>query len=594
MIVRYAWDFSNALQADTVADPDSCEVLDGTDPPPVVSPCVTDSPVQVRKPDGFICPDGVDECVQDIGLTVTDDGDPALTSSTTVHLDLTLPPHAPTAVSGGPYVVCAGGDATLDGSNSFDLDDGLSEPGATDTDRITAYAWDVTVPLDFVDAIDGDVLVQQFDTPGVVDVGLRVTDNTALAYPSSGNPAVNLTGTDFTTVLVVDCFAADVGGALSVDDDNPQVGDDVNGSYVVSNAGPDEATGLTVTGFVPDGVMIKSVDIAGGACQVVDVQGGQAIECDLDALAAGGNATIDFVLVGEEETDAEITFDIDGPDEWLDDDPSNNSASLLIQFISEIIVQVKSEGEGGPGSIGLIEILLLTIAGAGLLLLRRRRIVASLCAVLLVAGLAISGGPAQAEETTGVYVGLGYGNASVDFDDGDMISGMAARGFTVTDVDTDDNDNAYKVYVGYLFNPYVGIEAAYVNLGQLESSFSASIQPDQTDELLAAADDVQPGLGEGWSLSGLLQYPFGEHFAVYGTAGAFYAEPESKAKFITGGTGTSSSDDSETKFTWGLGAKVMFGDGRWAIRGAFERYDVGEDVDFVNVSIEYKFGWPKK
>ena len=40
--------------------------------------------------------------------------------------------------------------------------------------------------------------------------------------------------------------------------------------------------------------------------------------------------------------------------------------------------------------------------------------------------------------------------------------------------------------------------------------------------------------------------------------------------------------------------KVMFGDGRWALRGAFERYDVGTDVDFVNVSIEYKFGWPKK
>jgi hypothetical protein len=150
-------------------------------------------------------------CSYPVKLRVSDDNSPPLTATTVVNINITNPPHPPVAKAGGPYMVstCANDSLTLDGSASFDPDQGLHQVGCTacQNDGITAYAWDLTAPLDFVSlnrtgvkpVLSAAEIVTLLPV-GSEPIGLRVTDNTANAYPGSGQG--NLSNATFDTVDV--------------------------------------------------------------------------------------------------------------------------------------------------------------------------------------------------------------------------------------------------------------------------------------------------------------------------------------------------------------------------------------------------------
>jgi len=101
--------------------------------------------------------------------------------------------------------LCAADSLTLNGSASSDPNEGNHEAGCTTcpNDTITAWDWDLTPPLTGFDNKSGQTVTftpATYFTAGSHDIGLRVTDNTLLAYPGSGDP--NLTDTDFATVAV--------------------------------------------------------------------------------------------------------------------------------------------------------------------------------------------------------------------------------------------------------------------------------------------------------------------------------------------------------------------------------------------------------
>lgn len=151
-------------------------------------------------------------CTYPVTLRVTDDNNPALTATTVVNINITNPPHPPVANAGGPYTtsLCSKDTLVLDGSKSFDQDQGQHEAGCTTcpNDTITAWDWDLRAPLtDFTDrsgkivTLTGAQIASFFTPAGSYDIGLRVTDNTALAYPGSGKP--NLTNAAFGKVNVM-------------------------------------------------------------------------------------------------------------------------------------------------------------------------------------------------------------------------------------------------------------------------------------------------------------------------------------------------------------------------------------------------------
>ncbi|MBD3316819.1 MAG: PKD domain-containing protein, partial [Chitinivibrionales bacterium] len=129
-----------------------------------------------------------------VTLRVGDDRDPSVYDAATINMAVTIPPHPPTAVAGGPYVGVVGEPIQLDGSGSFDVD----EP---EGDEITAWGWEIDFlsPRDFDDAV-GVTPSVTYDEPGTFDIGLRVTDNTEVAFPESGEQ--NLTNDAFTSVTI--------------------------------------------------------------------------------------------------------------------------------------------------------------------------------------------------------------------------------------------------------------------------------------------------------------------------------------------------------------------------------------------------------
>ena len=81
---------------------------------------------------------------------------------------------------------------------------------------------------------------------------------------------------------------------------------------------------------------------------------------------------------------------------------------------------------------------------------------------IAVAALALAGaGQAVAqdpEEQEGVYVGGGIGDFSMEIDD-----------FDADDIDFDESDSVYKLFVGYRFNQFFGAQFDYLDLGGSES-----------------------------------------------------------------------------------------------------------------------------
>lgn len=170
-LVLYEWDFDNDGIYDVAdTEPDTASTT---------FPALGDYPVVLR---------------------VTDDAVPPQTDTDVVVVEITVPPHPPTADAGGPYQACIGDPVTFDGSGSFDIDEGLSESGDPPFDTITAYDWDFDGDLVFDDA-SGVTPSNTYNVLGVFEVGLQVTDNTAAAFPSAGQD--DLTDTDFTTVEVL-------------------------------------------------------------------------------------------------------------------------------------------------------------------------------------------------------------------------------------------------------------------------------------------------------------------------------------------------------------------------------------------------------
>src|SRR6186713_989263 len=82
----------------------------------------------------------------------------------------------------------------------------------------------------------------------------------------------------------------------------------------------------------------------------------------------------------------------------------------------------------------------------------------SLLAVALLALGGVSSVSYAAENPSGVYLGAGVGQFNVQIDDIDQTDNAIER--------LDDDDAAWKAFVGYRINPYIALEAAYIDFGK--------------------------------------------------------------------------------------------------------------------------------
>jgi len=126
-------------------------------------------------------------------LTVTSTEIPQGKTLASMGVEVNVSAHPPTAVIGGPYVAMIGETVEVDGTSSYDVDEGLSESGSPPFDGITAYDWNSRMdePYDFNDAHGARASLPPYDNAGVHEIALRVTDNTAAAFPGAGTGNLN-------------------------------------------------------------------------------------------------------------------------------------------------------------------------------------------------------------------------------------------------------------------------------------------------------------------------------------------------------------------------------------------------------------------
>lgn len=174
----------------------------------------------------------------------------------------------------------------------------------------------------------------------------------------------------------------------------------------------------------------------------------------------------------------------------------------------------------------------------------------------------------------GPYLGAAIGHAKLDNSTLDWLEELGA--------DTDNTDTAYKLFLGYQFNPNFAVETSYVNLGDYTAS-------------AVGADigaDLKLGLeGFGFALVGTL--PIQGGLSVYGKLGMFLWDGDVHFNAVIDGSAyrASAGEDGVDPF-YGIGVEYVVN--QIMLRAEFERYDIsdsGEDftVDLLSASIGYRF-----
>ncbi len=204
--------------------------------------------------------------------------------------------------------------------------------------------------------------------------------------------------------------------------------------------------------------------------------------------------------------------------------------------------------------------------------------------VIIAGSLMSAAAFAQSAAGTGWYAGAGLGQSRAQ--DLDSIDGTLA-GFGVTSSSAVSGiDTAWKLFGGYQFTPYVGVEGGYTSLGKFDINSSVA--------------GPAPGTGTGtweaknvWSLAAVGTLPITSQWAAIGKLGVAY----SKVDFNYASPGAAiSQSDTGTSPLYGLGVKYRFTP-QTALRGEWERYsNLGDgsttgksSVDAWTMSVQYNF-----
>ncbi|HKQ15691.1 MAG TPA: outer membrane beta-barrel protein [Steroidobacteraceae bacterium] len=181
-----------------------------------------------------------------------------------------------------------------------------------------------------------------------------------------------------------------------------------------------------------------------------------------------------------------------------------------------------------------------------------RRALAAAVAVLL--GLGISHSAAADEpDTSGFYIGAGLGQFDVKIDS------LEGVGDVLEDLDADDS--AWKLMLGWRFNPYIALEADYIDLGAPNGNFDATGSSGKYKVEFAGVATYVIG-----------SIPIGI-FELSGKLGYYWHDADLRVNFDNAGPNNGNvfnGSSSAEAVTYGVGAGVTF-------------------FEHLNTKIEYEF-----
>jgi hypothetical protein len=184
-------------------------------------------------------------------------------------------------------------------------------------------------------------------------------------------------------------------------------------------------------------------------------------------------------------------------------------------------------------------------------------------AALVVGALLTFATQTAAARDFGFYIGgslgIGFIESADDLDIGDEIEAF----------DIDDDDFAWKAFVGFQFLPWLGVEGGYVDFGEAGD----------TTPTLAVTTEI-----DGWNAFLVGRLPVGP-VDIFGKVGVIFWDVEFD---IDDGLGDAFSSDGED-LAYGVGASINFGN--LGIRAELELYDIDavDDLFMLSAGLVYHF-----
>lgn len=200
------------------------------------------------------------------------------------------------------------------------------------------------------------------------------------------------------------------------------------------------------------------------------------------------------------------------------------------------------------------------------------------------AGAALATGQAAAEA---YYLGGSIGQSNLEVSeqyDYYFNSESADSG----EVEFEADDTAFKIFGGYMFNEYVGIEAGYLDLGDLEDS--ASIPYYGFDGGESGETEMKAQI-TGWTVQVVGQYPIGP-VDVFAKAGFIDYDLMVEESFRACDSCAKQYDDwtdEGNDWIYGVGASWNVGD--FGIRAEWEnieqKHSSVDDLSVISIGFEY-------
>jgi hypothetical protein len=157
--------------------------------------------------------------------------------------------------------------------------------------------------------------------------------------------------------------------------------------------------------------------------------------------------------------------------------------------------------------------------------------------ILCAAFLTIAADLSCADELDGVYCGGNFGRArnayGTGFIDSQLSSEATAAGDTLalTRQSTDRLSDFWSGDAGYLFTPYVGLEASFLHVGEIRYIAIGSVTNSGTSESLASTTEVT---SHGPAISLVLRLPLAEAFDASLRLGDYYGKTTFDNDLIVG------------------------------------------------------------
>ncbi|MDE2565228.1 MAG: OmpA family protein [Burkholderiales bacterium] len=200
--------------------------------------------------------------------------------------------------------------------------------------------------------------------------------------------------------------------------------------------------------------------------------------------------------------------------------------------------------------------------------------------------LATSALQARAQDEGYYYGGVSVGASRARIDDPRISAALLGAGLQTTSMSKHERDTGFKVFGGYQFDRYLGLEAGYFDLGRF--GFGSTTVP-------AGRLDGQIRL-HGLNLDLVGTWPLTERLSAIGRVGAQYARASDRFSG-SGAVSVLNPTPSQRATHLKLGAGLQYELTRsLLLRGEFERYRVSDavgnrgDVNLVSVSLVIPFG----